>query len=225
MTTVQLYRMSGLALILGALLSAVSSVVTGVVFPDTGNPAAATNPVSVLLSLIGVVGTIAVLLGLPAMYVRAAREGGLIWLVGVVLIAITGMLYGIFLGLMGVLVFPALASQAPDVFREGPPPSFFALFIIGTLANVVGAILMGIPMLTRRIYPRWCGYLMIVEAVLGALGFVVNGPGPSSLIGEIVNVAGPLPLFVVFGWAGYELWSGKAAAREVAAGSIAVVPV
>ena len=170
-------------------------------------------PLNVLLSLIGVVGRILALLGLPGICARGARDGGLVWLVGVVLIAITGMLFGVFLGLMSVLVFPVLASRAPDLFGGGPPPSFFAVFIIGTLANVFGGILMGIPMITKRLYPRWCGYMMLVEAVLALGSFFVSGPGPSSVIGQILNVVSPLPLFLVLGWAGYELWSGKPAAN------------
>ena len=224
MTTARLYRLSGFALVIGAVLAAVSSVVSGVVFPDSNTPAAATDPLSVLLSLIGVVGTILALLGLPGMYLRGARDGGLVWLVGVVLIALTGMLFGVFLGLISVIVFPYLASRAPDVFGGGPPPAFFAVFIIGTLANVFGGILMGIPMITKRVYPRWCGYLMLVEAVLAAAGFFVNGPGPSSIFSQILNDVSALPLFVVLGWAGYELWSGRAAASGVATGSVAAQP-
>src|SRR6266567_7096430 len=225
MTTAGLYRLSGFALVIGAVLAAVSSVVSGVVFPDSNTPAAATDPLSVLLSLIGVVGTILALLGLPGMYLRGARDGGLVWLVGVVLVALTGMLFGVFLGLVSVIVFPYLASRAPDVFGGGPPPAFFAVFIIGTLANVFGAILMGIPMITKRVYPRWCGYLLMLEAVLAVLGFFLSGPGPSSLISQILNAVSPLPLFVVLGWAGFELWSGKSAASGVAAGTVAPQPI
>jgi hypothetical protein len=224
MTTASLYRLSGMALVIGAILAAVSSLVSGVLFPDSSSPATATNPLNVLLSLIGVVGAVLALLGLPGMYARAARDGGLVWLVGVVLIAITAMLYGIFLGLLSVLVFPALASRAPDLFGQGPPPSFLAVFIIAALANVFGAILMGIPMITKQIYPRWCGYMMMVEAVLAAASFFVNGPGPSSLIAQILNVVAALPLFLVLGWAGYELTSGKLAATEVASGSAVAQP-
>jgi len=203
------------------VLSAVSAIASGVAFPDTSSPAAATNPLSVLLSIVGVIGTIVALLGLPGMYARVAREGGLLWLLGVVLIAITGVLFGVFLGLMGALVFPVLAVQAPDLFREGPPPSFFGLFIVGTLANVLGAILMAIPMITKRIYPRWCGYMLIGAAVLGVVSFIANGPGPSSLVGQILNVVSPLPLFLVLGWLGFELWTGREPASEKIAGSIA----
>ena len=177
-----------------------------------------------LLNVIGVVGSVLALVGLPGMYTRAAREGGLVWLLGVFLIALTGMLFGIFLGLASVVVFPVLANRVPDLFREGPPPAFFAVFIVGTVANAVGAVLMGIPMLTKGIYPRWCGYMMLLEAVLAVAGFFLSGPSSTSLASQILNVASPLPLFLVVGWAGYELWSGRAPSSEVVARTVASQP-
>jgi hypothetical protein len=222
MTTGQLYRLSGLALLVGAVLSIVSSVGSGVLFPDNNAPGVATNPLNIALGVVGVLGTVAALLGLPGLYARSAREGGSLWLIGVALIAITGLIFGIFLGMMSVFVIPVLASRAPDLFGDGPPPSFFVLFILGTLTNFLGALLMGIPMLTRRLYPRWCGWLMVAEAVLAVLGFVVNGPSASGLLSTILNVISPLPLFVVIGYIGYVLWSSRGAPAEAA--GRAVVP-
>ncbi|HLZ29155.1 MAG TPA: hypothetical protein VKV73_17715 [Chloroflexota bacterium] len=219
MTGVQLYRLSGGALLVGMILSVVSIVLSGVLFPDSSNVAAATNPLNITLSLIGVVGTFVSLVGLPGMAVRGAGERGLVWLIGVVLIALTGMLFGLVLGLMSVIVFPALATRAPDVFGQGPPPAFFGLFLVGTIANVLGAILMAIPVLTKHLYPRWCGYLLVIEALLGVAGFIVSGPSASP-IAQILNVAEPLPLFVVLGWAGYELWTGRAPASEAVSRSV-----
>jgi hypothetical protein len=224
MTTVQLYRLSGLALLVGAVLAAIQSVISGILFPDTNNAAAATNPLNILLGVVGLVGTILVLLGLPGMYTRSAREGGSLWLIGVVLIAITGMLFGVFFALMGVLVFPFLAVQAPNLFSEGPPPAFFVFFIVGTLANTLGALLMGIPMLTKALYPRWCGWLMIAEAVLAALSFVINGPSSSGLLSTILNIISPLPLFIVVAYAGYLLWSGRISLAEAAGRAVAPQP-
>ena len=83
---------------------------------------------------------------------------------------------------------------------------------------------MGIPILTKRIYPRWCGYLLIIEVVLAAVSFFVNGPSSTSLLSQILNVIAPLPLFVVLGWGGYELWTGKPATSEVAAGAVSAQP-
>lgn len=143
-----------------------------------------------------------------------------------VLIAITGMLFGVFLGLMSTIVFPVLAGQATNLLGQGPPPSFLAVFIIATLANVFGALLMAIPMIKRGIYARWCGYLMLAEAALAIINFVTSGPGATSLLSVILGVISPLPLFLVVGWAGYRLWStDEAPAAEGATGSVAAPQV
>jgi hypothetical protein len=214
-----LYRASGLALLIGAVLSAVAGVLDGLLF--SGNdPALAMNPLNVALSAIGVVGAACAMLGLPGFYMRSASQGGILWLVGVVLIEITGMLFGIFMGLMGAIVFPALAARAPSVLGEGPPPSFMVIFIVGTLANVLGALGLGVPILTRRLYPRWCGYLMIVAAILAAISFFVSGPG-DSVLGTLLNVISPLPLFAVLGWAGYQLWMQPAPGLPEATAQVA----
>jgi hypothetical protein len=224
-TTAQVYRASGLALVIGMLLSIVSSIGVGVLFPDTSNPAVATNPLNILLGLCGVLGTALALLGLPAVYARSASKGGVMWLLGVVIIALTGMLFGIFLGLMGVIVFPALAAQAPTLFAEGPPPAFFVVFIVGTVLNVLGAVLMGLPMLTKHLYPRWCGYSMLLAALLALVSFFLNGPGPSSPIAQVLNIVSPLPLFVVLAYAGLKLWSDTPAESGARSGVAAVQPV
>jgi hypothetical protein len=210
--------LSGLALLIGMALSIISTVGVGVLFPDTTNPAAAVNPLNIALGVCGVVGTALALLGLPAMYARSAAAGGLMWLLGVIGIALTALLFGVFLGLMGVIVFPALATEAPNVFAEGPPPSFLAVFILGTLFNVAGALLMGLAMLMRRLYPSWCGYLLLLEAVFALAGFFLNGPGPSSPLSMILNIISPLPLFAVLAYAGLKLWSETPSPATTSAG-------
>jgi hypothetical protein len=62
------------------------------------------------------------------------------------------------------------------------------VFILGTLANVVGALLIGLPMLTRGIYPRWCGWLLILEAVLAAVSFVATGPSSGGILSQVLNI-------------------------------------
>ncbi len=226
MTTLHLYRLSGLALVIGMVLSGASTIVSAVAFPDSNDVAAATNPFNILLSLIGVVGTILALLGLPGMYARTAREGGPAWLIGTVLIAITGMLFGVFLGLMSALVFPVLASRAVDLFSQGPPPSFFAVFIIATLTNVFGALLLAIPMITQGIYARWCGYVLLLDAVLAVISFFTSGPGATSLISQIFAIVSPLSLYLPLAWVGYQLWSTYGAqANQDIAGAVSAPPV
>ena len=216
MTAGQLYRLSGGCLLAGAALSVISSVLAGVLFPDTNNPVVASNPLNVTLALIGVVGSMLAILGLPGLYLRHAKEGGVLWLLGVALIAITGMLFGVFASLTFTLVFPPLAAQAPSIFEEGPPPAFFGVFIIGTLANVLGAAFMAFPMVTRHFYPRWCGWLMALEAVLAAVSFIFNSGPSNGGLSQVLNIVSPLPLFVVVGWIGYELWTIRSWSGEAA---------
>ena len=224
MNQAQLFRLSGIALVVGAVLSIISTVVSGALFPNSNDLAVATNPLNIGNGIVGSIGTFLALLGLPGLYLRRAEDGGVMWLLGVVLIALTGVVFGVFLGLTSALVFPALATQAPALLNEGPPPSFFAVFIVGGLANLVGAVLMGLPMLTRHIYPRWCGWLMMVEAVFAAASFVVNGPSSSGVISLIFGIISPLPLFVVLGWIGYELWTDRLAAAGAVSGVVQSQP-
>lgn len=213
-TTDQLYRLGGLGLLLGAVLAAITNIITGVLFPDMGDAAAISNPLNTGLGLLGVVGTTLALLGLPALYLRVAREGGVIWLVGVICLALTGLVFGIFMGLTGAVIMPSIASGAPQVFQAGPPPSFFPIFIFGTFANVLGAALMGFAIITRRLYPRWCGYVLLVGGVLAVLNVFTSGPNPN-LLAELLNTVSALPLFVPIGWIGYLLWSRTAAVAEL----------
>jgi hypothetical protein len=220
MTSSHVFRLSGLALLVGAVLAVISTIGSGVLFPDMSDTAAATNPLNVLLSTVGVIGAVCALLGLPGLYARSAGEGGWTWLAGVALIAVTGMLFGVFMGLMGVLVFPVLATRAPDLFREGPPPSFLVLFIVGTVANILGAALLAVAVLRKALYARWCGYLLVLEALLAALSFLISGPS-SSPLAAIMNIISPLPLFIFIGWAGYLLWSGREPAARALTPAVA----
>jgi hypothetical protein len=224
MTAGQLYRLSGLLLLAGAILSIVSSVGSGILFPDPSSPSAATNPVNVSLSVIGVIGTILALLGLPGAYLVRAAVGGVMWLLGVLLIAVTGMLFGIFAALTFAILFPAIGAQAPNLLSQGPPAAFLGVFIIATIANVVGAALMGVAMLRRQMFPRWCGWLMILEAVLAAVSFVANGPSSSGLLSQILNAVSALPLFIVLAWIGYALWSRKLGTAEYFQGAVSPQP-
>src|SRR5438045_846045 len=79
MTATQLFRLSGLALFVGALLGIASSVISGVLFPDTSDPVVAANPFNMLLTAIGVIGGILALFGLPGLYLNRASRGGVTW--------------------------------------------------------------------------------------------------------------------------------------------------
>jgi hypothetical protein len=88
------------------------------------------------INVLGFVGAMLVLMGLPAMYVRAAAPAGLLGVVGVVLIAVAWTFFGVFLSLYGALVLPWLADEAPALVAAGAPlpAAFIVTFGAGLLA-------------------------------------------------------------------------------------------
>lgn len=189
MTNQQLFRLCGLGLVVGAVLSAVSNIVSGVLFPDMADLAAVTSPLNTALGAIGVLGSVCALLGLPGAYARVAREGGVVWLLGCVFLALTGLLFGVFMGLTGIVVFTAIAARAPDLLKDGPPPSFYPVFILGTLFNVLGPVLMAVPIIRRRVmYPTWTGYALLIGALLAVAGIFTTGPASQGALVQILNM-------------------------------------
>lgn len=91
-----------------------------------GPSASAQQDLWVPINLLGVLGAVLVLLGLPAIYVRAAEKTGLAGFLGTALIAVAWMFFGLFLSLYAVIVLPWLAIRAPAlVAASAPLPAAF----------------------------------------------------------------------------------------------------
>ncbi|MBV9356036.1 MAG: hypothetical protein JO023_10975, partial [Chloroflexi bacterium] len=79
-------------------------------------------------------------------------------------------------------------------------------FVLGTLVEVVGSLLLALPMLRGSMRPRWAGYVLVVSAVLAAVSFFLNGPGSATNALTIaLNIAPAALLVLVLGWLGYDL--------------------
>jgi hypothetical protein len=89
MTSSQLSRISGLALLVGAVAFIVHIVTRSMITARPDPATFAKEGLWVPINALGVMGAALVLLGLPAMYARMAGPTGLLGLVGVVLIALT----------------------------------------------------------------------------------------------------------------------------------------
>ncbi|MBV9356529.1 MAG: hypothetical protein JO023_13505, partial [Chloroflexi bacterium] len=171
MTLAQLRSFSGWVLVVGAIAALVGNTASGVLFPDSSNPAYSTTPLFVPLNLLGAVGAGLLLLGLPGLYASHRLELRVSGFVGIVLIAVTAMMFGIFLGLFTVIVQPFVAVQAPQLMAAQPPVALLVFFVLGTLVEVVGSLLLALPMLRGSMRPRWAGYVLVVSAVLAAVSF------------------------------------------------------
>jgi len=110
-----------------------------------------------------------------------------------------------------VIIFPYLAEQAPQIIADDTgPPGFFPFFILGTLAMVVGSLLLALSLLRGRLCPRWAGYALVGAAVLSVVSFILNAPdSPVSSLNTLVDLLSTDLLFLALGWLGYELHAGR----------------
>jgi hypothetical protein len=211
MTSSQLYRISGLGLLIGAVAFVVHVVLRSLITAGLDPSIFATQGLWVPINALGVIGAALVLLGLPAMYARVAGPTGLLGLVGVVLIAFAWMFFGLFLSFYSVLVLPWLADKAPAlVVAAAPlPTAFVVAFIAGLVAWFIGTLLFAIPFMRGQIQPRWAGYILPASAlwvVVGNLIIAPNGPATNLVINLLSNL-GPVLLLVAVGYLGARMWS------------------
>ncbi len=203
MATPSIFRMSGLALIVGALLASVGYWLR----PYVQDISAYSLPVYVPSGLLRFSGALLVLIGLPGMYAYQSSRAGRFGLVSFILtflgIAIleisTGPLYG--------FVPPLLASNSatqslvaePGVLETQLGTGYAVVFISGLLAANLGMILYGISILRARVFPRWAAILMIVGV-------------PATFVLSSLPAIGDKPITLVFiglAWCGYVIWANK----------------
>ena len=212
-TSSQLFRISGLALLVGAVAFILHVVARSVITAGPDLVTFAREGLWVPINVLGVVGATLVLLGLPAMYARIAGLGGLLALVGVALIAVAWMFFGVFLSLFSLLLAPWLADRAPSLVAASAPlpAAFIIAFVAGLIAEVVGAVLLAIPFIRGRAQPRWVGFALPTSALLAVVGTLIAPNGPSADVAiNLLSNLGPVVLLVALGDLGFRMWSEHA---------------
>src|SRR2546425_12849109 len=124
MSSSQAFRLAGFALVVGAAVSFVSSLLNTLLFQGNDPTPYAGNPLFVPLNILSVLGTALLLLGLPALYLSRPEGWGVLGLIGIVLVFATGVMFGVFFSLFSVLLVPYLVQHAPAVVKGNGPPAF-----------------------------------------------------------------------------------------------------
>ena len=214
MSAKTLYRASGLALMLGAVLGISSDVLSNVLFAGNGPQ---TSVAAQVLSLLGVIGNALFVLGLPGIAVRQSSRAGWLGFVGVVLtllggITITCLTFTFF------AIVPALAQADPKLSANFfPAPIFVSSLLAGVLLAVGGTVL-GIAIMRAKIWARWTGLALLLGAILSLGNTLPSG----SILGAILSIVSFVLIAVAFGWIGYHLMTSgviEAAAQPVASSS------
>lgn len=218
MSSTTLYRLSGVALIVGSALSIIYLLIQGV-FLNGSDLATITGSLSLISSVTGFVGSVLVLLGLPGMYVRQAGRAGILGLLGFLFIWYVTLYQGVIIPFTSVTIISQMTAhivpQAVSVATT-PPPAWTPFFLVSMVGQVLGILLLAIATLRARIFPRWTAWLLIATLVVGALSFVPFFPGALSNLAAIVGG-------VAIAGFGFSLFSsGKRALMEAVPASVQV---
>lgn len=171
-------RVSGVCLMAGAVIFVLHVVLRSVITAGPEPAAFAKHGAWVPVQVLGVVGAVLVLLGLPGMYARMAVPLGPLGLIGIAVLATAWMFVALFLSLYGALVLPWLADRAPSlIVASAPLPAAFVIaFGVALIGWCVGAVLLATPFIRRRAQPNWVGYALVASAVWMVIGNFLVAP-------------------------------------------------
>jgi hypothetical protein len=199
-----LYRWSGGTLLVGGLLSLVSSILSAFLYPGNNTtPEQILSTPWLLGEVILFIGILLISMGFPGCYLRQAGRAGGLGFAGFVLLWLGLLLGGVSFSVVRLTIFPYLAQSAPKLLAEGSMPvAAFLLLIIGpVLLLTVGGILLGIATMRARVFPRWAGILLLLSGIISIITFVL----PPSTVGDIIEPVGDGALFLALAWFGYAL--------------------
>lgn len=207
MTTINLTRWSGIALLLAGILFAL-----GIAFhpggTSTPTPEAILNSPYALEQTLAVAGVLLSLFGLIGLYSHQKEQSGWLGFIGFC-IAFTGSALfeaGVY---FAAYVTPTLAAKAPELIDPNGPiltPPAGLIFVVPIILTGVGYILLGIATLRAHILPRWGAILLMI----GSLTFLAP-PQPLGPTPWIVVIVLTIIWGVGMAWLGYALWSQKGA--------------
>ncbi len=178
MSSNNLIRWGGLVVFLGAVLWAVQKISWTLLIGDQ-DPLTYPQPTATILHTMGLLAALFVLLGLPALYARQAKEAGRLGLVAFVLVflgmaLVTGSTYfGTFFQ-AGVVDLINLAEGAGVSVQE--PTAVGVSFVVTVGLYLLGWILFGLALFRARVLPRWAAVLVLVGLVSGFLFLATNFP-------------------------------------------------
>lgn len=187
MSSTTSYRLSGVALLIGGVLSVIYYLTQALFLSDT-DPKALTSSLELISSLIGFIGAILVLLGLPGIYARQARRAGILGLLGFLFVWYVFLFQGVLIPFTSVTIVPELAAHpATRSLATTPPPAFGPFFFVSLVGQILGILLLAIATLRARVFPRWIGWLLIATLVVGAASFVPFFPGALGNLAPIIG--------------------------------------
>jgi hypothetical protein len=209
MSSSTLFRLSGVALIVGSLLGTLGFFlwrIFGSSFEEFGSFRMSTD-------LLLLASFLVLLIGLPGMYAYQAHRAGRLGLVSFVMVFLGLAAHEVSTAPLTTFVPPLLASRPetqalvaqPDTLESELGTVWIAYYLTFLLIYYLGIVVLGVATLRARVFPRWAAVLLIAGPLLGILG------------GAFVPVAqdvGLAAIVVGWVWCGYALVAGKTGAKQ-----------
>lgn len=185
MSSTTSYRLSGIALLIGSILSIVYYL--SQTFLGGNDIHALTSPLMLVSIDIGLIGSLFLLLGLPGMYARQAGRAGILGLLGFLLVWYVTLFQGVMTPFANVTVIPGLLThQVTLSYAITPPSTWTPFFIVSMVGQILGVLLLSIATLRARVFPRWIGWLLVATLVVGVVSLVPFFPQALSNLAAIV---------------------------------------
>lgn len=187
MSSAIVYRLSGIALLIGGGLAAIGAVAQAFLSEDFLSPFWIPVAVSIFM------GTLLVQVGLPALYARQMKRAGVLGLIGFILLFCGFTQFGIGFRFFDIVILPWFGKSA-DI---NPPLNFIFYSLSAVVLLLVGSILFGIATLRAGVLPKGPVVLLLVGLVLNRIG----GHVP-----HLQDLGGVL-FYLSFVWFGFALLS------------------
>lgn len=208
MSASSIFRISGLALIIGALLASVGYWLR----PYVQDISAYSLPVYVPSALLRFSGALLILIGLPGMYAYQSSRAGKFGLFSYALTFLGLATLEIGTAAITAFVVPFLAADPATQSLVIPPGNFetqlgvgyMIVFLSGMIAFNLGLILYGIAMLRARVFPRWAALMIIVG--VPAIFLLSSLP----IIGDKFAIL----VFLGLAWCGYAMWANRGESKS-----------
>ena len=173
----------------------------------------AQSPAFLAANLLSTVGALLLVYGLPGVFARWREGWGRTGLAGIALLSLAAIILS-FVSLLAAIIEPWLAEKAPALVKDPGPPLFLAIIFTYLVALSAGTILMAIPILRRRVGPRWIGFLLVASAVMYPI-YIYAAFSRTNVLLSIVGSLSPIFFLVAVGSLGYvgasETQTGQAA--------------
>lgn len=199
MSTATLYRASGLALLLGAVVFVIGSILS-----FTSSPV---MPLWVAMTGVWISGMILQLLGMPGVVTRQATRAGWLGAGGYLLTFLGWFLLAGFYIVDNLILSSWLNALAPHVYAQWSlNPAVVVTVHMADVLVGVGGLLLGIATLRAGVFLQWTGVLLVVAGLAAFGGFVVG----------ILTTAAVTFVALGLGGMGYVLWTAHGEAATVA---------